>query len=195
MDSNSRVESIISSNLREDFFIKLYFDTDNGYYNAGIKRAFLDFSRTLKIKDDNRAKLRKGAEEYLYAKLNKATQIEFRTQTEFDAFHKMNCEELINIWDELTFGQAQKWINMTLKYWLLFGDKRIKGIDKNARFFHIPIDSFVQKGMFNEKRPDAWSKIDNYQTYFNYQELHRNKKTGNYPLVDEFIFFNSYRRL
>ena len=84
---------------------------------------------------------------------------------------------------------------MTLKYWLLFGDKRIKGIDKNARFFHIPIDSFVQKGMFNEKRPDAWSKIDNYQTYFNYQELHRNKKTGNYPIVDEFIFFNSYKRI
>ena len=195
MNSNSSVESIISNNLREDFFIKLYFDTDNGYYNAGIKRAFLDFSRTLKIKDNNRAQLRKGAEEYICANLNKATQIEFRTQAEFDVFHKMNCEELINIWDELTFGQAQKWINMTLKYWLLFGDKRIKGIDKNARFFHIPIDSFVQKGMFNEKRPDAWSKIDNYQTYFNYQELHRNKKTGNYPLVDEFIFFNSYRRL
>ncbi len=73
MNSNSSVESIISNNLREDFFIKLYFDTDSGYYNAGIKRAFLDFSRTLKIKDDNRANLRKDAEEYISAQLNKVT--------------------------------------------------------------------------------------------------------------------------
>ena len=195
MKCNLRMGSIISDNLREDFFIKLYFDTESGYCNAGIKRAFLDFSRTLKIKDDNRANLRKDAEEYISSQLNKVTITEFRTQSEFDSFHKVSCEELINTWDELTFGQAQKWINMTLKYWLLFGDKRIDGIEKNAKFFHIPIDSYVQKGMFNEKNPKPWSKIDNYETYFNYQELHRNKKTDSYPIVDEFNFFNSYKRI
>ena len=189
------MQSIISNNLREDFFIKLYFDTEKGYYNAGIKRAFLDFSRTLKIKDENRAYLRKSAEKYISIKLKRITRTEFKTQREFDGFHRTSCEQLIKTWDELTFGQAQKWINMTLKYWLLFGEKRINGIDLNAKYFHIPIDSYVQKGMFNEKHPKAWSKIDNYQTYFDYQELHRNKRTGNYPIVDGFNFFNNYKRL
>lgn len=82
---------------------------------------------------------------------------------------------------------------MILKYWLLFGNKRINGIEKNAKYFHIPIVSYFQKGMFHEINPRAWSKIDNYETYMNYQIKHRNKQTGNYPIFDEFNFFNSYK--
>ena len=184
--------TILTDNLREDFFIKLYFDTKNGFYNAGIKRAFLDFSRTLVIQNDNRAALRKNAENFILAHLTTVTQKQFVNQEDFDIFHKSICEKLIETWKELNFGQAQKWINMTLKYWLLFGDKRIKGIEKNAKYFHIPIDSYVQKGMFNEKNPKAWSKIKTYETYFDYQQKHRRKKTGNYPIIDEFNFFNVY---
>ena len=185
--------SILTDNLREDFYIKLYFDTSNGFYEAGIKRAFLDFSRTLFVKDENRKTLKQTAEKFILSELNKITQIEFNSQTEFDNFHKTICEKLIKIWSELTFGQAQKWLNMTLKYWLLFGDSRIEGIEKNATYFHIPIDSYVQKGMFGEKYPKAWSKIDNYETYFNYQERHRSKNTENCPIIDEFNFFNIYK--
>lgn len=184
--------SILTDSLREDFFIKLYFDIENGFHNAGIKRAFLDFSRTLKIKDDNRANLKQKAEIFILTQLTKATQIEFESQAEFDKFHQLSCEKLIETWTELKFGQAQKWINMTLKYWLLFGDQRINGIEKNAKYFHIPIDRYVQKGMFSEKSPNPWSKIDNYKTYMNYQERHRIKQTGNCSIIDEFNFFNSY---
>jgi hypothetical protein len=183
----------LTDNLREDFFIKLYFDTANGFYTAGIKRAFLDFCRTLKVKDGNRPNLKQSAEKFILAQLTKATKSEFKTQTEFDAFHKISCEKLIETWTELNIGQAQKWINMTLKYWLLLGEKRINGIEKNSKYFHIPIDSYVQKGMFSEKYPDAWSKIANYETYLNYQERHRKKETGNCPIIDEFIFFNNFR--
>lgn len=151
--------SILTENLREDFYIKLYFDTSNGFYEAGIKRAFLDFSRTLFIKDENRKTLKQTAEKFILSELNKVTQIEFNSQTEFDNFHKTSCEKLINIWSELTFGQAQKWLNMTLKYWLLFGNRRIEGIEKNAIYFHIPIDSYVQKGMFGEKYPKLGVKL------------------------------------
>lgn len=185
--------SILPENLREDFFIKLYFDTSNGFYNAGIKRAFLDFSRTLIINDNNREIFKEKAEKFILTQLKKATEKEFKSHLEFDKFHKESCEKLIETWSELKIGQAQKWLNMTLKYWLLFGEKRIKGIEKNSKYFHIPIDSYVQKGMFEEKYPKAWSKIDNYETYFNYQERHRLKKTGNCPIIDEFNFFNSYK--
>ncbi len=187
------MNSILTDDLRENVFIRLYFDDREGFYYAGIKRAFLDFSRTLKIKDDNRANFKQSAEKFIFSKLNELTQIIFLDQNEFDKFHKKTCEQLIDIWSELKFGQAQKWINMTLKYWLLLGDKRINGIETNAKYFHIPIDSYVQKGMFNETNPKPWSKIDNYETYMNYQELHRQKQTGNYPLIDEFNFFNNYK--
>ena len=187
------MNSILTYDLREIFFIRLYFDDSKGFHNAGIKSAFSDFCRTLIIKDDNRANLKENAEKFILTQLTKATQTEFNSQKEFDDFHKLSCEKLIDTWTELTFGQAQKWINMTLKYWLLLGDKRINGIEKNAKYFHIPIDSYVQKGMFDEKHPNAWSKIDNYETYINYQTQHRNKQTGNYPIIDEFNFFNNYK--
>jgi hypothetical protein len=188
------MKSILTDDLRENFFIRLYFDDSKGFYNAGIKRAFLDFSRTLKI-EENRATFRSNAEKFILEQLTKATEIEFENQTEFDKFHKSTCEQLKSVWSQLSFGQAQKWVNMTLKYWLLLGGKRINGIEKNARYFHIPIDSYVQKGkdMFNERLPKPWSKIDNYDIYMNYQREHRNKQTGNYPIIDEFIFFNSYK--
>ncbi|MCR9015771.1 hypothetical protein [Aquiflexum gelatinilyticum] len=184
--------SILTDSLREDFFIKLYFDTKNGFYSAGIKRAFLDFSRTLVIKNEYRAKLRQSAENFIFTQLTSVTQNQFNNQKDFDSFHRLSCERLIDTWEELNFGQAQKWINMTLKYWLLFGDKRIKGIEKNAKYFHIPIDSYVQKGLFNEKNPKPWSKIKTYEVYFEYQQKHRDKETGNYPIIDEFNFFNVY---
>jgi hypothetical protein len=185
------MNSILTEQLRQDFFIRLYFDTSNGYEIAGIKRAFLDFSRTLKVKD-NRAILKKNAENYLLTEMKSITEREFTSQQSFDNFHKQKCEQLIIVWTELSIGQAQKWINMTLKYWLLFGDNRINGIELNAKYFHIPIDSYVQKGMFNEKSPNAWSKIKDYENYMDYQNKHRVKQTGNYPLIDEFNFFNSY---
>jgi hypothetical protein len=80
---------------------------------------------------------------------------------------------------------------MTLKYWLLFGDTRIASIEKNAEFFHIPIDSYVLEGMFQDKYPKlVWSKITNYDDYFKYQIKHRQSSPNTIPIIDEFIFFN-----
>lgn len=187
------MNSILSNTDKENFYIRLYFNTINGFELAGIKRAYLDFNRTVKIEDENRAILKENAEKYLITKLEIVTKIQFQSQIDFDKQHKIWCEELKQTWHELSIGQTQKWVNMTLKYWLLFGDVRINGIEMNAKFFHIPIDSYVQKGMFNERTPKPWSKINNYDNYMNYQLTHREKQTGNFPIVDEFNFFNSYK--
>ena len=187
------MKSILTENLRENFFIRLYFDDSEGFHYAGIRRAFLDFSRTLKIKNENRETLKKSAKKFILNKLIELNQTSFLDQNEFDIFHKDTCLELIKVWNELEIGQAQKWINMTLKYWLLLGEERIEGFETNAKYFHIPLDSYVLKGMFDETKPKPWSKINNYETYMNYQKFHRQKQTGNYPLIDEFNFFNTYR--
>lgn len=184
------MKSILSDDLREQFYIRVYFNTSQGYYVAGINRAFQDFCRTLKIKDENRTKLKQKAITFLISKLSKLNENRLKSQDEFDIYHKETCYELIQQWNELTIGQAQKWINMTLKYWLLLGEKRIKGIELNAIWFHIPIDQIVQHEMFREKEPTPWSKINNYDDYYKYQIEIRNKKTGNPALIDEFKLFN-----
>ena len=192
-----KMSQILSQKLKEDFYLTLYFNISKGFKNAGLKRAYLDFNRTLKIKDGNqlnRNLQQQKTQSYLKSELKRIIVLKVNSQAEFDHEHKILCNNLISEWNELTIGQAQKWINMTLKYWLLFGEERIENIEKNAEYFHIPIDSYVQKGMFSEKNPNAWSNILDYDTYFSYQLKHRNKNTGNPPILDELDFFNNYKK-
>jgi hypothetical protein len=185
--------SILPFELKEDFYIRVYFNIAEGYEIAGIKRAYLDFNRTLPLKDknqDNRNIMRKETELFLKTELLGLVLLDFENQEEYDSVHKELCLNLIRKWDELSVGKAQKWINMTLKYWLLFGENRIKGIEKNARFFHIPIDNLIQKNMFGEKSPKPWSRINNYDDYFEYQLKHRAKNEVNPPIICEFKVFN-----
>ncbi len=187
------MNSILPFELKEDFYIRLYFNIAEGYEIAGIKRAYLDFNRTLPIKDKNQEKrknIRSETELFLKTELLKLISADIENQELFDLSHEKLCLNLIKNWTELTIGQAQKWINMTLKYWLLFGENRIKGIEKSARFFHIPIDNLIQKNMFGEKSPKPWSKINNYDDYFEYQRKHRAKNEVNPPIICEFEVFN-----
>ncbi len=188
------MESFLPSYLKNKFFIRLTFGPSEEFYLSGIKKAYRDFNRTLIIKDkSSHPSKRIKCEAILLEALVSIISKEYSTQAEFDQKHRELCDSLISTWDELTYGQSQKWINMTLKYWLLLGEERIKNIDKNAKFFHIPIDRYVLVGMFKEKNPKPWSKINNYSDYFHYQELHRqNKNNKNSPIIEEFEFFNTY---
>ncbi len=186
----------LSTDIKEEFLISNYFNLSNGFEIAGIRRAYLDFNRTLVLKDKSqfyRDKIRFETESYLKKRLLEIISLEFKDQVEFDRVHKELCYGLLGLWSELSIGKAQKWINMTLKYWLIFGENRIANIEKNAIFFHIPIDNFVQVKMFNEKNPKPWSKITSYDEYMKYQHDHRNKKTNNPPILDEFVFFNNIK--
>ena len=185
---------ILSNELKEKFYIQLYFNLNYDYDKAAIKRAYRDFNRTLWIKDGNKEKrdeLREKAEDFLLKNLKELIIKNINSQEIFDIHHKELCINFTEHWKELTIGQSQKWINMTLKYWLLFGDTRIASIEKNAEFFHIPIDSYVLEGMFQDKYPKlAWSKITNYDDYFKYQIKHRESSPNTIPIIDEFSFFN-----
>lgn len=116
--------------------------------------------------------------------------------SDFDEWHEVKCEEIINFMnnsidksnteilkEKFTVGQAQKWVNMTLKYlWLL--DALPDNIDEND--LHIPIDSYIIEiaydnknkfenalGILEEKPKDSWSKLPKYETYFEIQEAIR----------------------
>lgn len=125
----------------------------------------------------------------------KEGEISFES-SDFDKWHKAKCEEIINFMnnsidksnteilkESFTIGQAQKWVNMTLKYlWLL--NALPTGV--KPEYLHVPIDSYIIEiaydnknkfenalGLLEEKPEDSWSKLPKYETYFEIQEAIR----------------------
>lgn len=115
--------------------------------------------------------------------------------SDFDKWHKAKCKEIINFMnnsidksnteilkESFTIGQAQKWVNMTLKYlWLL--NALPTGV--KPEYLHVPIDSYIieiaycNKNKFEnalgleEKPEESWSKLSEYEEYFKIQEAIR----------------------
>lgn len=185
--------SLINRQIKENFFIRLYFGVVTDFYLAGVKRAYLDFSRTLHLGNETklqRERTRKLMDSFLTKQLKILIKQDLSNQNEFDILHKILTLELKNKWNKLSIGQAQKWVNMSLKYWLLFGEQRIPYIEKNAKYFHIPIDSVIQKSMFSDIKHSAWSKINDYESgYMKYQNEYRNQ-SNEIPILAEFKLFN-----
>ena len=77
---------------------------------------------------------------------------------------------------------------MSLKYWLLFGGDKIANIEKNAKYFHITIDSIIKENQAGYK---SWSKIENYKEYFEYQKIFRENNESVASIVKEFELFNN----
>ena len=180
--------------LRFNTLLKFYFGNVENFKQAAIKRAYRDLNRTLplgyetqKQRDENRE--RTG--NLLSDKLNHFLNFKFTEQIEFDNYHRAVCNEIALDWSKLKIGHIQKWVNMTLKYWLIIGNDRIKGIELNYMFFHIPIDSIILEKIFAQKNPKTpWSRIDNYDYYLAYQLLFRKKFPNEIPIIFETEIFN-----
>ena len=112
---------------------------------------------------------------------------------QFGLWHKAKCEEIMSTMNtagfpddslilknnSFTYGLAQKWVNMTLKYlWLL--DKLPEGLTEKS--LHVPIDSFIleklQEENVDEIKRDgdtykyigkSWSQLDDYDVYLDIQ--------------------------
>lgn len=127
----------------------------------------------------------------------------YNEHSEFDGWHFNLTMELLEITekyrikglfkDNCTFscGQAQKWINMTLKYIRIMGILDEYGF--NETDIHVPLDDYILAAMrksVNEKICSSydvnglgiavdekvkWSLIDNYEEYYEYQSRIREK--------------------
>ncbi|WP_378018329.1 hypothetical protein [Adhaeribacter terreus] len=83
---------------------------------------------------------------------------------------------------------------MSLKYLFAFGENRVPNISRNYRFFHIPIDNIIQDKLQKDKKIEkltqAWSRVNEYETYLNYQIKVRQSYSGQIPMDVEFKLFN-----
>ncbi|MGO8794533.1 MAG: hypothetical protein ACLQLC_06900 [Candidatus Sulfotelmatobacter sp.] len=167
----------------EEYLLRLIFGRDISL-SACVSLAYGDFNRTLRgisklpDADDLHTKAEKvltDALTTLQARL--ATPM---TQSEFDDWHKKTCDSLGAIYgDTFAFhaGQAQKWVNMTLKYIYTVGEEHIQGFAPAYTLCHAPLDNTVLEELtrYGFDLPDkAWSQFD-YAEYFKCQEWMRNK--------------------
>lgn len=191
-------------------------------------RAYLDLARTVKytysstelekatVGTDAHAfiDIRKKRIEDVCSKLIESIEDFPNCPDDFDTWHDGRCAQIIcqmnTPYDDgrkkflkdgftFTYGQAQKWVNMTLKYlWLL--DMLPKGLSEAK--LHVPVDSFILEALketqqFNTKgnkitgsgesyyyNGEAWSAISEYKNYKKLQDGIRNiaEKQGISPI-------------
>jgi hypothetical protein len=72
---------------------------------------------------------------------------------------------------EFHYGQAHKWVNMSMKYLYIIGEYHFDNI---FQYLHAPLDNYIFQVAWKEygieKPKVAWSRWDNYQEqYMAYQ--------------------------
>jgi len=116
------------------------------------------------------------------------------TQASFDAWHHESVDMLKRISSEhgfssLSVGQAQKWINMSIKYAIALGERRTPGFHYVYDVAHVAIDSVVLGRLTELGMPPlgcAWSRLDNYGQYIDCQQWVRDHFQGSCPLEVEY---------
>lgn len=108
-----------------------------------------------------------------------------------DCYNKVNGSKSI-----ITNGNAQKWLNMALKYLWLLG--ALPNDIKENRL-HAPIDSYILQKLWNLKaegvtcsadtfyyKGNSWSKISDYNDYFDLQKVIRDMaKQGGKTVIEQ----------
>lgn len=160
--------------------VYLYFGATDNYYKAASSRAYLDFCRTIKFivssNEGERAQARTDVDGMIENKLKAIADAVITSQDEYDEWHKELCEEIVGRYakvcgDQFCIGQAQKWVNMTVKYLYLIDSGCVKPI---TTFAHVPLDNYVftaarEHLALSSDSLTPWSKINDYSVYLNYQ--------------------------
>ena len=138
-------------------------------------RAYLDLCRTLKFTEEyNNSKVRFS--EYIINNviINEIKNLLKKCGTSvintegFDCWHNELCENINKKANEYNYlvcdssdnnkkfhyGQAQKWVNMTLKY-MFITEKWPECFENIKCFLHAPIDNYILEGVWNEKWIDV----------------------------------------
>ena len=150
-----------------------------------INLAYRDVCRTITgfSKYLNHDSVYKNAVDILNLNIEKLLKLNISSQIMFDEWHKNLCDDLILCFEKqpFSYGQAQKWINMTLKYVSMMEHKKVVNI---YEFFHVPIDNYIIIAT-DYKFDKAWSRINNYDCYNIFQKWFRDNYKG-IPLDVEF---------
>jgi hypothetical protein len=104
---------------------------------------------------------------------------------EFDAWHSSSCKALIAYYGtvlrplkldhlRLTYGQAQKWLNMTMKYCWVCGSTDLDWLVPWFPSAHVPVDEVIllaveKEGALATRPCKKWSKWNSENEYQDFQ--------------------------
>ena len=224
----SEKNAINLSNETQEFLWYSYFSTS--YENTAkdidmalyicVQRAYLDLNRTFAFNTDDENE-RRNFRDSVCKKITadiKGILINC-TKSNFDDFHNNICMEIVDYCNDYPkdkrekifkvkesedkafhYGQAQKWLNMTLKYMIIMGFWTEK-FNSIIEVFHVPVDSYIMEatsnleimlprkngdyGKYFESSSKPWSKW-NKDDYIKFQQNLRialkNKNPSEIPI-------------
>jgi len=177
------VESRLTDEDEREFLLRLFFGEVRDELRSAIRSAYSDFKRTLRgfQRYADRSSIKPAADEVLYDAMSELLSTRVSSQDVFDAWHKTTCDNLRSAFGgfNLYYGQAQKWINMSLKYLFVLERARVAPY---WQYCHIPIDYRMLRRLERHAVPrfssPAWSKIDSYEEYMHFQSWFRAEFEG-----------------
>jgi len=198
MSVESSMEHVVSVSDWDDFVAVCSFGREGDWLDRCMRRAYLDMNRTLhgivgKLGEDHLD----WTSSMLWALRDRLTMLPGEhtwTQASFDAWHHQSVEMLKKISSEhgfssLSVGQCQKWINMSIKYVIALGERRLPGFHCVYDVAHVALDSIVlerltELGML--PLGCAWSRLDDYDQYIDCQQWVRDHFQDQRPLEVEY---------
>lgn len=118
------------------FYKSLVFGKVDNPIKSAVSGAYMDLRRTITgfAKNKNHDKILEKSKELLFKEIESMLNRNILIQSEFDEWHKLCCEKLIKVFENQKFyyGQAQKWINMSLKNLSMLNHKLV---EKSMNFF------------------------------------------------------------
>lgn len=162
----------VDSNILE-FLKMLYFGVTDNPFEAASRSAYTDMCRTIRFHGKNGEALRKSVDVLLEERIPELIAVD--NSEKFTQWHYSICKQIVEQYEaagiEFYIGQAQKWVNMTLKYlYVLVPDV----VEPFYRFLHIPLDNYImdiaKKQYGVSSLTTAWSRISDYQDYLDYEQ-------------------------
>jgi hypothetical protein len=186
-----------------EYLLRLYFGGDPDRIASCIGRAYRDLNRTLHgfaqvaEGEDLRARASAVVRSFLTTLVERLRA--GLDQAAFDDQHRAACTELCSTYStagfaEFRVGQAQKWLNMALKYVLAFGEDRLPGYAQVFQLAHIPLDNIILDELRRYGVPrlaTRWSRITSYGEYMGIQRWVRSAFPGSPPLAVEFALWQN----
>ena len=195
----------LSVSIAKFYRVCLFGRDESDDYRAAANRAYLDLCRTITFRDKDDKKHIYYRSEIVGLIITKIQDKLFEnhkpSQETYDDFHADLCNQITEYTNEvaenLTYGQAQKWVNMTMKYLCVLSEGNFTGkFEWLGRFYpylHVPIDSIILDKIEEARFPNinldknlCWSKIDKYEFYLEIQENLRKSLTAMSPMDWEF---------
>ena len=147
-------------------------------FEGAAHKAYADMARrTLRIKENSKERiaLKKSATEILRQAVEKLKN----DPSDFPKWHEKSCNALIACYGgQISYGQAQKWLNMLLKYLYVYDVKEYETLfsREGIAALDMPVDSKVIETLhrkYNVKRPTAGWSVWDRNTYRAYQAAAR----------------------